>query len=72
MARVRKVGKAFEMKHWHCCTGIGFALIILVIGLFWLGRDLGYINTNVSIWAVLFIVLGLYWLLKGVFRRGYY
>ncbi len=51
---------------WCNCKGggIGFALIVLIIGIIWLARDMGWIDTNVSLWPILLIVLGVYWILK--------
>jgi len=52
--------------HHYSGYGIGFALIVLVIGLYWLSKDMGWIQTDVSIWPILLIVLGTYWILKAV------
>jgi hypothetical protein len=57
--------------YWEscCCRGSGLALILLVIGLFWLAKDMGWITTNVSLWAILLIVLGAYWFISSMFKK---
>lgn len=49
--------------------GIGFPLVILLIGLYWLGRDLGWIETRISLWPIILIAIGLYWTLARLFCR---
>ena len=60
-------------KDWkgNCkCHGVGLALILLVIGLFWLGKDMGWIDVKISIWPILLIVLALYWIVKAVWGNN--
>lgn len=69
----RQMGKKFgESKvYYHsCCTGGSTtALLILMIGLYWLAKDMGWIRPNISMWAIIFIIVGLYWFIKSMFRR---
>ena len=57
-----------EGHHWCCCYGRGnglfWGLIILLIGLWILAKDLGWITFDVSIWAIVLIFVGLWILLK--------
>ena len=48
-------------------SGIGTGVIILLIGIAWLLKDLGYIPSSVSVWAIFFIVIGIWWILSKVF-----
>ncbi|MBD3312900.1 hypothetical protein GF345_00500 [Candidatus Woesearchaeota archaeon] len=64
------MAKSKEKKKDSCSRlpksgGMGLALVLFVIGLFWLGKDMGWIATKISIWPVLLIVLSLYWILKA-------
>ena len=51
---------------WLCCGecgkggGYGFAILLLAIGGFFLARDLGWIDLNVSLWPIVLIVFGAY------------
>ncbi len=69
----KKMGKKFgESKvYYHgCCTGgSSLALLIFLIGLYWLAKDMGWVKPQVSIWAIIFIIAGLYWFVKSLFRR---
>ncbi len=58
--------KAWGYRQHYSSYGIGFALVVLVIGLYWLSKDMGWIQTDVSIWPILLIVLGTYWILKAI------
>jgi len=51
------------------CSGVGLPLILLIVGVYWLLKDLGYIQTNISIWPILLIVLGLYWIIGRIFCK---
>ena len=53
-------------KRFH---GFGFALIVLVVGLFWLLKDLGILVTHISIWPVLLITIGAYWLIAAIIKN---
>ena len=64
--------KVVHERMYNPVAGLGFPLIVLVIGLFWLGKDMGWIKTNISFWAVLLIVLGVYWLLKAIMWKRYH
>ena len=60
-SRAESVKKRFSRSNIS-----GLSLLILVVGLFWLAKDLGWINTKISIWPVLLIVFGLYWFIKPI------
>ena len=45
---------------------IGFPLLLLVIGVYWLAKDMGWIETTISIWPILLIVFSIYWIMKGM------
>ncbi len=62
----------WKKMYWNSNSNklsLGLPLLILVIGLYWLGKDLGFWPSPVSIWTILFIVFGTYWLIKAVFFR---
>lgn len=65
----KKFGGSRMYYHSSCCRGSSIALLILLIGLYWLAKDMGWIQPQVSIWAIIFIVVGLYWFLKSLLRR---
>lgn len=52
--------------HGLCCHsgGSGFAIFLILLGAFFIARDLDWIPTDVSIWPILLLGLGLYFLLK--------
>lgn len=41
-----------------------WGVLLLVLGVWYLARDLGYISVSVSIWPVLLILMGLWLLLR--------
>jgi len=66
----RKVGEA-KIYHCNCIAGISsLGLLLLLIGLYWLAKDMGWIQPQVSTWAVIFIIVGAYWFIKSLFRRS--
>ena len=63
---VRKM-KGFEGQFYtqrFSLRGLGIPLLLMVIGLYYLLRNLGYISENVPFWSIIFIVLGAYWLIQ--------
>jgi len=52
-----------KMK-WHSGHEIGFPLLLLVIGIYWLGSELKIWPVNISIWPVILIVVSVYWIIK--------
>ena len=48
---------------------LGFPLILLVVGIYWLGSELGVWPVSFSIWPVLLIALAGYWLIKGLIYK---
>lgn len=44
-------------------------LLLIVIGVFLLGRDLGWFRSGASIWSVVIILVGVFWLAKGCCAR---
>ena len=51
--------------YWCCCRGgLFWGILFLVLGLWFLAKDLGYISFSVSIWPVILIILGVLMLLK--------
>jgi len=70
----RRMGKKFGESNMHVKTyrftgGSSIALLILLIGFYWLAKDMGWIRPEVSVWAIIFIIVGLYWFVKSMFRR---
>jgi len=45
---------------------IGFALLVLVIGMYFLAKDMGWIQPTISIWPIILIVLGTYWIIRAI------
>jgi len=51
---------------WLCCGecgkggGYGFAIMLLIIGGFFLARDLGWIDLGISLWPIVLITFGVY------------
>ncbi|MBM3200154.1 hypothetical protein FJZ53_04395 [Candidatus Woesearchaeota archaeon] len=66
----RKFGesKAYS-RTYHFTGGSTLALLLFLIGLYWVARDLGLVEQKISIWALIFTVVGGYWFLKSLFRR---
>lgn len=54
---------------WHSKPSIGLPLLVLVVGIYWLGSEMGVWPIPFSIWPVLFIVFGAYWLIKALINR---
>lgn len=53
-----------------CCgPGIGLPLLLITIGIWLVGRDLGWWKQSINLWGVLLVALGAYWLLQRIFIR---
>jgi len=55
-----------ENHYCACCGGGGYflAVLLLVIGFWFLARDLGWISLGISIWPIILIALGIWLLFK--------
>jgi len=51
--------------NWCCCSSTGWGIFFLVVGLFWLARELGWIASTISLWPIVFIALGAYMLFRS-------
>jgi hypothetical protein len=58
-----------KMKWNNTGPHIGLPLILLVIGIYWLGSDMKIWPVPFSIWPVLLIALASYWLIKGILYK---
>lgn len=73
--KVRKMGEEDFMKsgvrYWrHCCgPGIGIPLLLVLIGVWLIGRDLGWWTQSVNLWGVILLVVGVYWLLQRILYK---
>lgn len=70
----RRMGRKFGESNMHVKTyrftgGSTIALLIFLIGSYWLAKDMGWIKPQVSIWAIIFLIVGFYWFVKSLFRR---
>ncbi len=68
MAKARVVNPPYEKYFSARFNGISTGIILLLIGIAWLLRDIGYIPSNISMWAIFFIVIGLWWILSRIFE----
>ena len=60
-------GPKIEARVWRCCTpGIGLPLLLILIGIWIIGKDLGWWESSINIWGVILVIMGAYWLLKAV------
>lgn len=63
-----KVVGGFGDQFGRRISGIGFGLVLLLIGILFLLRDLGYITTKISFWTYFLLVIGAWWVLGRLFR----
>ena len=69
----KSVKAKIEMSDHFCsCCGSGWywGALLLLVGLFFLAKELGWVSLNVSIWPVVLIIFGL-WLLLKDHRKTY-
>jgi len=62
------VKKEKEVHGWCCCPGTNrlfWGIFFLVIGGWFIAKDLGYVGLNISLWPVLLVIWGLWLILKG-------
>ncbi len=56
-------------KPWCCCEarhgGLAFGTLLLVIGIYFLAQDQGWISSSLSFWPVVIISLGAYFIVRG-------
>ena len=43
-----------------CGSSVFWGFILLFVGTFWLGQNIGWIDPNISMWPILIIVIGFY------------
>ena len=60
----KKNKKTDGKQFWDCCSGKGFAWLLVVVGLFWLAKDLGFIPGSFSFWPIAFVAWGIYLLAR--------
>ncbi|MFH1440262.1 MAG: hypothetical protein ABIG89_06845 [Candidatus Woesearchaeota archaeon] len=66
MVKATIVGNEFNIGRRF--SGIGFGLVILLLGVIFLLRDLGYIASKISFWTYFFLILGAWWVFGRIFR----
>jgi len=51
---------------YNCNTRgrVGFGVLLLVVGGFFLARDLGWVSSDISFWPVVLVALGLYFIAR--------
>lgn len=57
--------KSHTCNSWCCCcgsNGYGWGILLLVVGLFFLAKDFGWLSVDVSFWTVVLIVFGLFFI----------
>jgi len=59
-------------RGWCCCGGGGgipiFGLFLIVIGGYFLARDLGWIAGNISFWPAVALLFGIYFVARTLKR----
>ena len=45
---------------------IGWGVFFLVLGVYFLAKEVGYITSNISVWTIALVAFGLYLILRGV------
>ncbi|MBW2996019.1 hypothetical protein KY332_01830 [Candidatus Woesearchaeota archaeon] len=63
-AKKVNVGKCFYP------AGIGFPLLVILIGLYFLLKAMGYIQESAIFWPVVIISIGVYWLVQRIYRSS--
>jgi len=64
--------KDHKTRGWLCCGcntkhgAIGWGVFFLILGGFFLASELGYIDTNVSVWPVILSAFGVYLIVKNL------
>ena len=61
--------KAFNMQKGFYPTGIGVPLLVVLIGVYFLLKSLGYIQDSAIFWPVVIIAIGVYWLIQRIQRN---
>lgn len=57
-----------DIKYWaYKGPGFGLPIALILIGLFFLGKDIGWFEVEVSFWPILLIAIGA-WLLVNRLR----
>jgi len=57
--------KSGEESYWYSCCGGNFCgWILLIIGLWFLAKELGWVSLGVSIWPIILIIFGIWLLVK--------
>jgi hypothetical protein len=68
MVQAKVIGGNYGEQFGRRISGIGFGLVLLLIGALFLLRDLGYITTKISFWTYFFLVIGAWWVFGRLFR----
>jgi uncharacterized membrane protein len=58
-------------SHTYRSAGVGFPLLLIIIGAYYLLKSLGYITEEIPFWPILLIAIGIYWLGQRVVYNFY-
>ena len=68
-ATIENEFKKHHKSYVYTGPGIGFPLLILLIGIFLLASSQGWIPADISLWPILFIAFGLWVLVGRLWKR---
>ena len=69
----KKSGKGVHGFYTNVCCGGGTSFwgwFLLALGIFLLGRQMGWIPSNFSLWPPVLIIIGLYLLINYHLKKG--
>ncbi|MAG28528.1 hypothetical protein CL632_00045 [bacterium] len=57
-------------KHLNChCSSNGWGVVLILIGLYYLSLNQGWIESGLPFWPVVAIIFGAYMLFRGLTRK---
>lgn len=59
-----------NVRYWKYGIGsIGFGLFLVLLGVYFIGKELGWFTSKISIWPVILIVFGAWMILGNLTKR---
>ncbi len=57
-------------RYWRLGFGnIGFGLFLLLLGTYFIGKELGWFSIKIPIWPIILIVAGMWMILSNLIQR---
>ncbi len=68
-ARIRNMARRSNMIWNHSCGNLGLGSFLILLGLYFLGKELGWFSSDISFWPLILIAVGVWMIIGRVFEK---